>query len=93
MSRASIVARQLTEAGKELNAGQKVRYIMIQADAESQMRRVRAVELLDETSTYDAEEYSRLCKRAFESLIPVQYLDYPSIEKDEKSWTFQTALS
>jgi DNA polymerase elongation subunit (family B) len=93
MTRASIVAKQLIEAGRALHAGQKVRYLMVQADAESQMRRVRAVELLDENSTYDAEEYSKLCKRAFESLIPVQYLNYPAFERDEKSWTIQTALN
>jgi DNA polymerase-2 len=46
-SKASIVSKQLASAGKELHAGQRVKYIMIDSDAPNPFRRVRAVELLD----------------------------------------------
>jgi DNA polymerase elongation subunit (family B) len=74
-SRAAVVAQQLVKAGRELNAGQKVRYVMTSADSVNPLRRVCALELFGESTRYDTEAYARLCKRAFESLIPVQYLD------------------
>jgi DNA polymerase elongation subunit (family B) len=73
-SRAAIVAQQLVKAGKELHAGQKVRYIMVDAEADNPIRRGRALELFDNSTRYDPEAYSELCERAFENLIPVQYL-------------------
>ena len=74
-SRAAIVAQQLVENGKELHAGQKVRYILVSADSENPMRRVQAFELIDETTRYDPKAYADLCLRAFENLIPNRYLD------------------
>ncbi len=74
-SRAAVVAHQLVKAGRELHAGQKVRYLMTSADSENSLRRVCALELFDESTRYDPEAYAKLCKRAFESLIPAQYLD------------------
>jgi len=73
-SRAAIVARQLVKAGKELHAGQKVRYVMTDAGADNPIRRVRALELFDNSTRYDPEAYADLCERAFENLIPAQYL-------------------
>ncbi|MHA1965402.1 MAG: DNA polymerase domain-containing protein [Candidatus Thorarchaeota archaeon] len=74
-SRAAVVAQQLVKAGRELNAGQKVRYVMTSADSENPLRRVCALELFGESTRYDPEAYAKLCKRAFESLVPVQYLN------------------
>ena len=74
-SRAAIVARQLVKAGRELHAGQKVRYVMTDAGSENPLRRVRALELLDNSTRYYPEAYAELCKRAFENLIPSQYLN------------------
>jgi DNA polymerase elongation subunit (family B) len=74
-SRAAVVAQQLVKAGRDLHAGQKVRYVMTSADSENPLRRVCALELFGESTRYDPEAYAKLCKRAFESLIPVQYLD------------------
>jgi len=73
-SRAAVVAQQLVKAGRELNAGQKVRYVMTSADSENPLRRVCALELFDESTRYDPEAYAKLCRRAFENLIPAQYL-------------------
>jgi len=73
-SRGAIVAKQLVKAGKELHAGQKVRYVMTEAEAGNQLRRVRALELCDNSTRYDPKAYSVLCERAFENLIPAQYL-------------------
>ena len=74
-SRAAVVAQQLVKAGRELNAGQKVRYVMTSADSENPLRRVCALELFDESTRYDPEAYAKLCERAFENLIPAQYLN------------------
>ena len=65
----------MVKAGRELNAGQKVRYVMTAADSENPLRRVCALELFDESTRYDPEAYAKLCKRAFENLIPAQYLN------------------
>ncbi|TFG32573.1 hypothetical protein EU528_03010 [Candidatus Thorarchaeota archaeon] len=80
-SRAAIVARQLVKAGKELHAGQKVRYVMTDAGSENPIRRVCALELFDSSTRYDPEAYAELCERAFENLIPAQYLT-PSKDRD-----------
>ncbi|MFW9927008.1 MAG: DNA polymerase domain-containing protein [Candidatus Thorarchaeota archaeon] len=74
-SRAAVVAQQLVKAGRELHAGQKVRYIMTSADSDNPLRRVRALELFDKSTRYDPNAYAKLCQRAFENLIPAQYLD------------------
>lgn len=74
VSRAAVVAQQLVKAGQELHAGQQVRYIMIDADSINPLRRVKALELVDESTRYDPRAYADLCERAFENLIPVQYL-------------------
>ncbi|KXH70894.1 MAG: hypothetical protein AM326_12210 [Candidatus Thorarchaeota archaeon SMTZ-45] len=74
-SRAAVVAQQLVKAGRELHAGQKVRYVMTSADSENPIRRVCALELFDESTRYDPIAYAKLCERAFESLVPAQYLN------------------
>ncbi len=79
-SRAAIVAQQLVKSGRDLHAGQKVRYILTSADSPSPVRRVKAIELVDTTMRYDAKAYARLCERAFENLIPVQYLSQKELE-------------
>ncbi len=73
-SRAAVVAQQLVKVGRELHAGQKVRYVMTDAGAENPLRRVKALELIDNSTRYDQKAYAELCERAFESLIPAQYL-------------------
>jgi len=84
-SRAAVVAQQLVKAGRELHAGQKVRYVMTAADSENPLRRVRALELFDESTRYDSEAYAKLCKRAFENLIPNQYLDSTTEREPEQT--------
>jgi len=74
VSRTALVAQQLIKSGRELHAGQKVRYVLVQPEADSPMRRVKALELFDDSTRYDPEAYANLCMRAFESLIPCQYL-------------------
>ena len=88
-SRAAIVAQQLVKAGKELHAGQKVRYVMVDAGADNPIRRVRALELFDNSTRYDPEAYSELCERAFENLIPAQYLT-PSKDRDSDQLLLST---
>ena len=83
------MAKQLVESGRSLHAGQNVDYVMVQADAESKMKRVKALELIDENTTYDVAAYAKLCLRAFESLIPVQHLDYTELERTVRKWAMQ----
>jgi DNA polymerase elongation subunit (family B) len=73
VSRAAVVAQQLVKAGRELHAGQRVRYIMIDANSTNPLRRVRALELIDDATKYDPRAYADLCERAFRNLIPSQY--------------------
>lgn len=80
-SRAAVVAQQLVKAGRDLHAGQRVRYIMMNADSENPLQRVKALELLDSSTRYDSEAYSELCERAFENLVPAQYLS-PKRQRD-----------
>ncbi len=82
-SRAAIVAKQLVKTGRELHAGQKVRYVMVDSDSPNPLRRVKALELLSETTIYDPHAYAKLCIRAFENLVPAQYLS-DSVLKDSK---------
>lgn len=84
-SRAAVVAKQLVKAGKELHAGQKVKYVMVNSDSPNPFRRVKALELLNESTKYDQQAYADLCVRAFENLIPAQYLD-PALLKSERGF-------
>jgi DNA polymerase elongation subunit (family B) len=81
VSRTALVAQQLLKSGRELHAGQKVRYLLVQPEADSPMRRVSALELFDNSTRYDPEAYANLCMRAFESLIPVKYLNLENLDK------------
>ncbi|MHA2158348.1 MAG: DNA polymerase domain-containing protein [Candidatus Thorarchaeota archaeon] len=82
-SRAAVVAQQLVKAGRDLNAGQKVRYVMTSADSENPLRRVRALELFDASTRYDPDAYATLCQRAFENLIPAQYLESSEMDSEQ----------
>ena len=81
-SRAAIVAKQLVETGRELHAGQKVRYILTDTESPNPLRRVRAVELLGDSATYDPKAYEELCMRAFENLVPAKYFSDLSLDED-----------
>ncbi|MEM4734155.1 MAG: DNA polymerase domain-containing protein [Candidatus Thorarchaeota archaeon] len=77
-TRVAVAARQLAGMGRRLYPGQSVRYIMVESKSRNPARRVRAIELVDESTRYDPDAYSELCIRAFENLIPAQYLDSSS---------------
>lgn len=80
-SRAAIVARQLVNAGKSVHAGQRVRYVIVESSASNPTKRVKAIHLLEVGDRYDPVAYSKLCVRAFENLIPTQYLKSMSLER------------
>ncbi len=73
ISRAAIVARQLMNAGRRVYAGQRVRYVIVDASASNPTKRVKAIHLLETCDRYDPTAYSKFCIRAFENLIPTQY--------------------
>jgi DNA polymerase elongation subunit (family B) len=84
-SRAAVVAKQLVESGRELHAGQKVRYILTDTESPNPLRRVRAVELLGDSATYDPKAYEELCIRAFENLVPIKYLNGFSLNEERSA--------
>ncbi|MHA2206620.1 MAG: DNA polymerase domain-containing protein [Candidatus Thorarchaeota archaeon] len=86
-SRAAVVAQQLVKSGRELHAGQKVNYVMVDADSPNPLRRVKALELFNDSTRYDPEAYAKLCRRAFESLIPEQYIGESMREGSESHMT------
>jgi hypothetical protein len=55
----------------------KLRYVILDAQAQDSMERVRPVQLLKGNERYDVQEYQKLLKRTYESLIP------PEFEKKE----------
>ncbi|MHA1935237.1 MAG: DNA polymerase domain-containing protein [Candidatus Thorarchaeota archaeon] len=90
-SRAAVVAQQLVKSGRELHAGQKVNYVMVDADSPNPLRRVKALELFNDSTRYDPEAYAKLCSRAFESLIPNQYIS-ESIRSGSESHMTQSLI-
>ena len=73
-SRAAIAAQQLKRVGKHLRAGKSVHYVIVDSKARIPEQRVQALELITSDTRYDSDAYATLCRRAFENLIPHQYL-------------------
>ena len=61
--------RQLAEAGAPREAGEVVRYVLLDRESRSFRHRVRAAELLTGTERYDAEAYLELLARDAETLL------------------------
>ena len=61
--------RQLAEAGVRREAGERVRYVVLDRRSRSFRHRVRAAELLGGDERYDAEAYLDLFARAAETLL------------------------
>ena len=53
----AIAANQLVKAGVEVSAGQTVRYLITDAENKGASRRVKAAELIDKHTRFDAEKY------------------------------------
>ncbi len=52
-----IAARQLTKESREIAGGQTIRYLITDADNKRASRRVKAAELIDAETRFDAEKY------------------------------------
>jgi DNA polymerase-2 len=71
----AIVARQLTDAGVRLHAGESIQYIITDIKASKPNDRVRAVELFDAMCDYDVEKYAELLLRAIATILQPAGLD------------------
>jgi DNA polymerase-2 len=70
----AIAAQLLQEHGLEVNAGQTVKYIIIDADNRYPKRRVLPVPLINTRSHYDVGEYLKLLVDAFYTILsPFNY--------------------
>jgi DNA polymerase elongation subunit (family B) len=61
--------RQLAEEGLELMAGQSVSYVITDYRSKVQSERVRPVELLDQSTKYDADRYVELLLRGASAIL------------------------
>ncbi|MHA2214947.1 MAG: DNA polymerase domain-containing protein [Candidatus Hodarchaeales archaeon] len=69
-TRQALASRQLAAAGVKVEAGVKLSYLILDADASDPAKRVKVSQLLTGKERYDYQEYRKLCIRAFEGLIP-----------------------
>jgi len=70
----AIAAKQLMKEGIEISGGQTVRYLITDAENKRPSRRVKAAELIDADSRFDAEKYmNMLILAAANILIPFGY--------------------
>ncbi|MHA1377339.1 MAG: DNA polymerase domain-containing protein [Candidatus Helarchaeota archaeon] len=69
-SRQAIAAKQLTNLGIEIHPGQKIHYLITNADAKNPTNRVLVSHLIKHGSRCDVKEYTKLLKRALRNLIP-----------------------
>ncbi|MFW9854723.1 MAG: DNA polymerase domain-containing protein [Candidatus Thorarchaeota archaeon] len=69
-TRTAIAALQLARSDVKVEAGMKLRYVILDAQAQDSMERVRPVQLLKGNEQYDVQEYQKLLKRTYENLIP-----------------------
>jgi len=76
----AVAAKQLENSGVVASAGKKIRYIILDADADQAFpeRKVILSDLYDEKKhRYDKKKYIEILKRAFENLFP---LDFPELD-------------
>jgi DNA polymerase elongation subunit (family B) len=67
----AIVAKQLEKAGFEVNAGQTVQYLILNAKAKQANQRVIAAQMLKPNMHYDVDEYLKLLLSSGETLFGV----------------------
>jgi DNA polymerase elongation subunit (family B) len=72
----AIAAKQLVKEGMEVSAGQTVRYLITDAGNKRPNKRVKAAELIDADTHFDAEEYlNMLILAATDILSPFGYTE------------------
>jgi len=72
----AIAAKQLVKEGMEASAGQTVRYLITDAGNKRPNKRVKAAELIDADTHFDAEEYlNMLILAATDILSPFEYTE------------------
>ncbi len=78
-ARQAIAARQLAKIGLPLEPGMKLTYLNVDVSAKNPFDRIKVDKLITGKEKYDVKEYQKLCKRAYESLIP------PEFERKERT--------
>ncbi|MFH1781614.1 MAG: DNA polymerase domain-containing protein, partial [Patescibacteria group bacterium] len=65
----AIAAKELAGRGMKLSAGQRIQYIITDAESEDRSSRVRAFGYMDADWSYDAKKYGELLVKAFATLF------------------------
>jgi DNA polymerase-2 len=76
ITRQAAAVEQLNSFGVRLQAGQRVKFVILNSGARNPFRRVLAAELPkhDSKVPYDKEEYVKLLQRAFDNMFPPNVL-------------------
>jgi len=85
----AVAARQLEKAGEIASPGKKVKYIILDADADPDFpeRKVILTDLFDpDKHKYDKKKYLELLQRAFENIFP---FEFPKLEEKLSSLEIQ----
>jgi DNA polymerase elongation subunit (family B) len=81
----AIVAREFARRGVQLEAGESIRYVITNYRAKEPSGRVRAMELLGDSQTYDAERYTEMLLRATETVLAPLGISATMLE-DWRAW-------
>jgi DNA polymerase elongation subunit (family B) len=89
----AIAAKQLEKAGFEVHPGQSIQYLIVNGKSRWANERVVAVQLLQPSMRYDAEEYVRMLFSAGETLLGVFEYTVRKIQVEALCHEKQIALS
>ncbi len=78
----AVAARQLTSAGFDVYPGQKVQYLIVDADNKNPNSRVKAAQLIGSKERYDAQKYLEMLFEAAETLFEVFGYDLNRIRSE-----------
>ncbi|MFX0093228.1 MAG: DNA polymerase domain-containing protein, partial [Candidatus Hodarchaeota archaeon] len=72
-SRSAIAAKQLASLGVDVEPGMRLCYLITDAHAKEPKERVKVKQFLTREECYDVNEYQKLCRKAYETLIPPEF--------------------
>jgi DNA polymerase elongation subunit (family B) len=86
----AVASERMLTKGVEIEAGQKVEYIIKNASSNNPNKRVILESEFEQYNhTYDKEKYKELLRRAFQNIIP---FDYDAILDEEKDWKIKDSM-
>jgi len=82
----AIVAQEIWGRGIELHPGEKIQFIITDADSPIPSERAKAIGFLDAAVGYDAEKYEEFLLKAVEPLLIHFGWDYQRLESSFREW-------